>query len=478
MATGTDLTAYCSSQRADAAESGGARLWRGLRRWFPFVFPWSGLRCMTGVVVDRSGVTVARGRQDGRRFKVEDVIHRPGPDLAGCLEDLGSRYDGPACASLPRHRTLVRHFRVPAESEAEVEAMLPHLLAGELPLSIEHFSWVWSRPPTDQDGYSLVTVYVSRNDQLEAFLAPLVDAGLNVVNLVPEGWSWARVASQSGSAGGEADEPVSHSFVIQVDGAPYLIVERGGQLLFDMMLPGVPGAGAASPSGRADALPEDGGLAAARERYAELFGEEMPPPRRWSVEGDGDGSSDEIRRRFATAVAAEGMKSERSLLPPSYRRRCRRRTLRDAAGGLARLGLVAAVIWMALAAWQDVLERRYLASLEAEIAEQAAAVAVLEQEHAAIRESNRERTAGTGVLQALTSLRQHVRPPIYIEHVNYVESQGVTLRGGAPGNDAVLEMMERLAGDPLWRNLRVMQLRSEAVDGADRIHFVIEGRTN
>ena len=26
MATGTDLTAYCSSQRADAAESGGARL--------------------------------------------------------------------------------------------------------------------------------------------------------------------------------------------------------------------------------------------------------------------------------------------------------------------------------------------------------------------------------------------------------------------------------------------------------------------
>jgi hypothetical protein len=36
-------------------------------------------------------------------------------------------------------------------------------------------------------------------------------------------------------------------------------------------------------------------------------------------------------------------------------------------------------------------------------------------------------------------------------------------------------MMERLANDPLWRSLRVMQLRSEKIDGVDRVHFVVEG---
>jgi Tfp pilus assembly protein PilN len=152
--------------------------------------------------------------------------------------------------------------------------------------------------------------------------------------------------------------------------------------------------------------------------------------------------------------------------------------LRNAAAGLARLGLAAALIWVALTAWEDSRSRRHLAMLEGELASQAATVAVLETEYTAIRESSLERAAGTRALLALASLRRHVEPPIYLEHLNYVQGQGVTLRGGAPGNEQVLEMMERLATDPLWRSLRVMQLRSEKTDGVDRVHFVVEGRLN
>lgn len=472
MQTRASLTALCSTRGGDHAGSWRTRLSRAVSRWSPFVFPWSSLQSMTGVVVSRVGVVLAHGRLDGRRFRVEEVVQRPGPDVAGCLDDLGTRYPGPACASLPRNRTLVRYFRVPADSETEIKAMLPHLLAAELPLGVENFSWVWSSWPTSEEGYSVVTVYVSRNDQLEAYLAPLAEAGLNVVNLVPEGWTWARVLDLDGGAGEAAVEPVDQSFVIHLEGAPYLIVARGGQLLFDTILPVMTAADA-------DGVARDGpALEEASRRFTELFDAPLPPPHHCAASAGGALDGGRVEHRFAAAVAAGGLAGGGALLPPSAQRRCRRRTMRDAAAGLARLGLTVALIWLALASWELDQSRRYLAVMEGELATQAATVAVLENEYAAIRDSSRERVAGTRILRVLDSLQSHVRPPIFLENLDYVQGQGVTLRGGAPANDSVLEMMERLASDPLWRGLRVMQLRSERIDGADRIHFVVEGRLN
>ena len=87
MQPGTDLMAHCPPRQGDLAESRWIRPLRTLGRWSPFVFPWSGLQRMTGVVVTSTGVTLAHGRLDGRRFHVEEVVHRPGPDVAGCLAE-------------------------------------------------------------------------------------------------------------------------------------------------------------------------------------------------------------------------------------------------------------------------------------------------------------------------------------------------------------------------------------------------------
>ena len=71
-----------------------------------------------------------------------------------------------------------------------------------------------------------------------------------------------------------------------------------------------------------------------------------------------------------------------------------------------------------------------------------------------------------------------MKSPIYLENMDYVKGRGITLRGGAPSSSDVLEMTETLADDPLWRGLRVMQLRSEKFNGTDRVHFVVEGQLN
>ena len=122
--------------------------------------------------------------------------------------------------------------------------------------------------------------------------------------------------------------------------------------------------------------------------------------------------------------------------------------------------------------------RQYLATLERQFAEHAPRVAVLEMEYDAIRENNRERATSTEIIQALASLRRHVNSSVYLEHLNYVQGRGITLRGRAPASASVLEMTEQLATDPLWHSLRVVQLRSEQLDGVDQVHFVVEGRLN
>jgi len=422
---------------------------------------------MTSVVISGSDVSVVHGRLDGRSFRVEDEIHRSGPDGVGGFVDVGRRFKGPACLCLPRDRTLVRHFRVPAESESEIEAMLPHLLAGELPQAVERFSWAWSQVPDRDDGFTIVTVFLARNDQLEAYLAPVADVGLNVVTLIPEGWGWARVLGLVGGTGIAGDEPVNQTFVIQREGAPYLVVEREGQLLYDEILPA------------GDSLDWDGpAVAGVRQSFEDLYGVPLARPQAWLGTGPVDGAGYGSDNSFAAAVAAIGLDCPRALLPPARLRQSRRRTFLRAAAGLARLGVVAAVIWLAFTVFAEGRTRRHLDDLERQLAEQAPRVAVLEAESAAIRESRGERAAGTEILQAVASLRRHVKAPIHLEHLNYVQGRGLTLRGGAPANADVLEMLEQLSTDPLWRSLRVMQLRSETVGGADRVHFIVEGRMN
>jgi hypothetical protein len=413
-----------------------------------------------GLVVDAGGVTLVRGRLVGDRFEAAVAVHEPGPDIAGALRRVGARVRGPVCVSLPRSRTLARQFRVPAEDDTEIAAMLPHLLAGDLPLPVDRFSWGWSRAPLVA-GYSLVTVYLARDDQLDAFIAPLVEAGLDVVGVVPEAWSWARTLAHAGGAGEPGDGPVSQAFVIQLDGAPCLLVERGGELLFDTMLPG---------GGH-----DDVDLAAASRRFAELFDEPLPPVAAGPGVARDGASAERTWSRFAAAVAAGAADPRRLLLPAGQRQAARRRLVRRTAGRLVRLAALAAVAWTALMVWDGRRSVEHLAVLRSEIAAGAAEAAVLESQWAAVCAADQAGSGRAAVLTALTSLRRQVTAPVHLEHLEYTSAHGVTLRGAAPGNEHVLAMMEKLAGDPVWKSLRVVQLRTAGDEAAGQVSFVVEG---
>jgi hypothetical protein len=156
--------------------------------------------------------------------------------------------------------------------------------------------------------------------------------------------------------------------------------------------------------------------------------------------------------------------------------RTSRRTWLDTLGRVGRLAALAAVLWLVFALIQDRQMRGYLGGLEEQIAQEQEQVTVLEREFQAIRESFRSRVGNTEILQVVTSLRRQVRSPIYIEHLDYVDGGGVTLRGAAPTSAHVLEMTDALAADPLWQGLRVVQLRTGSYAGTEMVHFVIEGQ--
>ncbi len=472
MQLGRELKRYCPPEPGVPGGMEQTCRMRRVRRWSPFVFPWFALRRMTGIVVSGSGIILACGRLDGRFFHVDGATCLPGAESAESLGKMGILCNEPVCVCLHRDRTLVRHFRVPAESDAEIEAMLPHLLANELPMALENFSWVWTPLPTQDEGFTLVAVHVARNDRLEAFLAPLVEAELNIVGLIPESWGWAHAIDQVRGREHQADEPQARSVIIRSNGTPHMVVERSGQLLFDMVFP-------RSANLINEPLDWDGpGFAEARREFEALLGFPLPKPEIWPDALRSDENFDQEKFFFAASVAAAGLGHERLMMPPELKQRTRRRSALGALANLGRLGALAAVIWLVLAVIEDGRTRRYMAGLELQLMEEAARVEVLEMEYNAIRDNNRERVGSTEILQILASLRRHVKAPIQLVHLNYVQGRGVTLRGGAPASINVLEMTEQLAADPLWQGLRVMQLRSEKRDGADQVHFVVEGRLN
>ena len=256
---------------------------------------------------------------------------------------------------------------------------------------------------------------------------------------------------------GPDDEVPTRSIIIRRKTNHYLVVERSGRLLFDMILP-------------PDVPQNDSNLAEAREQFGRLFDFPLPEPVVWP---DAEPPENIF---FAGSVAASALEHDNLMISSSLRAQSGRRTWTSTLAGLGKLTLLAGVIWLALTLIQDNRTRQHLAALELQLDEERPRVEVLETEFNAIRESNQTRAGNTEILLVISSLRSQIQKPIYVEHFSYVQGRGVTLRGGAPSSSHVLEMTEKLSADPLWEGLRVMQLRTERVNAKDQVHFVVEGQ--
>ena len=449
-----------------------SRRWWGMHWHSPFVFPGSSLLRMTGIVRSGTHVTIAHGRQDGSNFHVEHAETFSGTDAVDRAARQCRRFDAPVCAAVPRGLLLDRHYRVPGRDDAEVEAMLGHLLAGDLPLPVDEYAWTWSRVPGETEPMQLVKVFVARNDHLDTFAEPFTRAGLPVVDLVPASWALARVVDRAGGPGAGADEPVTSSFVVPSEGAACLLVTRGGELLYDAPLPECAPAG--WPDGGTVSDPAQAASWKAIEgAYRELFGRPLPPPRTWHPGEDDDGERSRIH--LAAAVATVGLERHRALMPPERDGANRRRLLISGLRDVFQIVVVSLLVVLSVFLYQDARDCDHLDALERELAGQAERVATLRREAEAVRDFERG-TNEASVLAALRSLRRNVPSPIALDHLDYDDARVVTLRGGAPGTRPVLEMADVLAADPLWDGVRVVQLRSQPDGGRAPVHFVLEGR--
>lgn len=475
MESFSHLKLYCPDQLVVRHRPGRAE--DLARRWLPLVFPWSTLAGMTGVVLSEHGAVVAHGRLCGGLLQIEGAeVMAPDDLAAGGLKQasVGAR---PVCVCLPRSRILVRHFRIPGDTPAEIDSMLPHLLAAELPRSLDHYSWVWDQLPATRAGFTLVAVYIARNDRLDDLLAPLARAGFNVAGFVPEGWAWAHASRQVHADDPQTEAP-ARSIIIRGDEGHYLVVEKAGRLLFDLLLPSgvLSEGGAAAAFGNAGPRLDERQLKEARLQFQELLDFSLPPPAIWPDNLPAGNGGDGAGFFYAGSVAACGLESPALMTSPEIDQRFRRRTWRGAGLRLGRLAALACFLWLVFTVVGDTQTRRYLDRLEGQIAQEQERVAVLESEFQAVREKSRVRVGNTEILQVVDSLRRHVAAPLYLESLNYVQGGSVTLRGGAPTSAQVLEMTDQLGSDPLWQGLRVVQLRTGSVGGAEQVHFVVEGQ--
>lgn len=476
MESFSHLKLYRPDHLAGRGPEDGGVLRQAVRR-LPLVFPWSTLAGMTGVVLSEQGAVVARGSLSGGLLRVTGSEALSPDDLAAGGLKRACPGEEPVCVCLPRNRILVRHFRIPGDTPAEIDSMLPHLLAAELPRSLEHYCWVWDLLPTPRSGFTLVAVHIARNDRLDELLAPLNEAGFNVAGFIPEGWAWAHASRQVRPDGDpDLDQP-ARSIIIRGDDGHYLVVEKAGHLLFDLLLP----AGVLSESGAAAFGPggprlDERGLKEARLQFQELLDFSLPVPEIWPDNLPAGGGADGAGFFYAGSVAACGLERPALMASPEVAARFRRRSWQGAGLRLGRLAALSFLLWMVLTLAGDGRTRSYLDRLETRIAQEQERVVVLEREFQAVRDKSRVRVGNTQVLQVLDSLRRHVPAPLYLESLNYVQGGSVTLRGGAPTSAQVLEMTDRLAADPLWQGLRVVQLRTGSVAGAEQVHFVVEGQ--
>ncbi|MBU8869874.1 MAG: hypothetical protein KOO60_03255 [Gemmatimonadales bacterium] len=444
----------------------------------PFVLPWSSPVRMSGAAISEAGITLAHGRLVGVHYQVDSATRIGGTNMMLGIFERNQHEGEPVCVGLPRKRTFVRHFHVPSESEAEIETMLPHLLASELPMSIDHYSWVWELLLPPDEGDSLVAVYIARNDGLAEFLSPLEEVGFNIVGLIPEGWAWAHAIREAGQSEGGPDEDQPQSVIVRDDSGPYLVVQKSGKLLFDAKL------APATLHDPGDSTEYENCLidwdsptfVELRKKFEDLLGFPLPEPVIWPDALEHQPEKGKESFFFSASIAASGIEQERLLVPEILLKKNPRRVFLRTFAVLGRLSLVAALAWLAFMMFEDHQISGYLNVLNQQIRQEQPGIENLEVEFNAIRENSRERAENVEILRALTSLRRNLKAPIFLEHLSYVQGRGITLRGGASASSQVLEMTDLLAMDPLWQELRVTQLRSEQASGVERVHFVVEGQ--
>lgn len=154
----------------------------GLKKWIAFG---------SGVGIQIAGprgaeslrIAAARVRPSGARLAgsmtVEDFLHQPagawGTEYAAFLRRLGLRH-AVATVMLPRAAVIVRPLALPGVSNKDLDSAVRFQMDGLHPYNDDDVYSAWTRLP----GTSTVLVAVARKDAVERYAAPFEEAGIRV----------------------------------------------------------------------------------------------------------------------------------------------------------------------------------------------------------------------------------------------------------------------------------------------------------
>jgi hypothetical protein len=389
------------------------------------------------------------------RKSIANFRERPaaewGAEYARFLRKCGAGHLS-ATVLLPRHEVIVRQAAFPGVAAADLEAAIGYQIDALHPYGEDEVVWGWSPA-----GPSHVTVGILRRDTLDRYVALFSEAGIAVA-----AFTCTASALHAAVRLGTRPEKGFVAFAPSPGGGVEVYGESEARPVFSAEFD--------LPAERALSL------AAAELRLPETEPQPLagvlPVPHRNPIENDL--SRDALPYATALAGACPRLAPAANLLPPAMRSsNSRIRYIPTIVLGTLLLAAAGA-----LAAHSAIQDRRYLRTLEAEIARLEPAIlrsATLDREiekarqRAVLLENFRARSRAD--LDALNEITQLVAPPAWASYIE-MNRETVTLGGEAEQSAALLQTLD---ASPLFQNSEFVMLSRSATSEVFRIATRREG---
>ncbi len=370
-------------------------------------------------------VSAVRVRPSGARvlggFTVEDFPHQAagvwGADYNAFLRKLGLKHLV-ATVLLPRHDVIVRQLTLPGVSDRDLASAIQFQMEGLHPYPEDEVAASWARLP----GTSTVLVAIARRQAIERYAALFAEAGVRVGSFTCSAAAMYSALRMFGAA------PAAEVLACE---------SRDGRLEFYGESPAHPVFSASF-----DAAPERAAALAA----SELRLEPGAAPRSF---GELLGSTPALPYAAALASACPRLSLPLNLLPVE-RRHASSRVLWIPA---AALGVAVVAAAGALSAFPQYENRRYLRSLQAQIAAlepKAAAAAQLDRDIDVARQRTlaldavRRRTPSD--MDVLAELTRILPPPTWLNNLDVTPTQ-ITVVGET---DQAAPLLKVIDASPLF----------------------------
>lgn len=138
---------------------------------------------------DKVYAMLARRQTSGNKVVAIDLENEV--DRRGIYKKLGK--NGSIVAILPKSHYLIRHLELPKAQPDEIRQMVTLEVEAQLPPEFGEADIAYRQIASGADRAERYEAYAARRDQLQTFLNPLLESGLQVDYLLPSALIWDRL---------------------------------------------------------------------------------------------------------------------------------------------------------------------------------------------------------------------------------------------------------------------------------------------